>query len=68
MDSDTFLGVIGWIIGAAIALLVLFFVIKYAVLSALRSHTLGSTTAVSVVSAVPLTFKQTDAEVSQPRE
>ena len=68
MDSDTFLGVIGWVIGAAVVLGVQFFVIKYAVLSALRSHTMSSTSAVSVVSSVPLSLKQADAEVGEPRE
>lgn len=42
------------IVAGAVGLAVLYAVIRAAVLSALREHTVSSTTAVSLVSAVPL--------------
>lgn len=59
MESNTFGLVIGWIIGAAVGLALLYFVIYYSVLNALRAHTVSSTTGVSVVSAVPLQLAPT---------
>lgn len=53
-NNDAFSAVVISIIAAVVSLFILFFVIKYAVLSALREHTTSSTTAVSVVSANPL--------------
>lgn len=60
--------IIGAIIGAVIFLGLLYLVIRYAVLHALRDHTLSSTTGVSIVSAVPLVLKHADAEVAEPSE
>lgn len=51
---DIFWPVIILVVVLAIALAVQYAIIRAAVLSALREHTLSSTTAVSVVSAVPL--------------
>ena len=46
--------VVGWVIGGTVGLVALYFVVRGAILSALREHTMSSTTAVSVTSAVPL--------------
>ncbi|ONI63915.1 hypothetical protein ALI44B_04625 [Leifsonia sp. ALI-44-B] len=48
MDTDTLLALLGYVVGLAVALVALYFIIKSAVLAALREHTLSSTTAVSV--------------------
>lgn len=49
------------LVGYALGLVVLFFVIKYSVLAALREHTLNSTTAVMVRQSVPIEVKQREA-------
>jgi len=48
------------IAGYAIGLVILYFVIKEAVLAALREHTLNSTTAVMIRQSVPLEVKAPD--------
>ncbi|TFV82053.1 hypothetical protein E4V99_14055 [Microbacterium sp. dk485] len=54
MDAQLLGLVVGWLIGAALTLAALYYVVRAAILSALREHTMSSTTAVSVTSAVPL--------------
>lgn len=56
MDIEAlFLPVLGWVLGTAITLGLLYVVIKSAVLAALREHTVNSTTAVIIRDSVPLT-------------
>ncbi|CAN7387807.1 hypothetical protein LJR045_002370 [Microbacterium sp. LjRoot45] len=50
------------IAGYAIGMVILFFVIKEAVLAALREHTLNSTTAVMIRQSVPLEVTRSNAE------
>jgi hypothetical protein len=50
------LAIIIWLVSAAVSFFILYWVIRLAVLHALREHTISSTAAVSVVSAVPLTI------------
>jgi hypothetical protein len=55
MDAGSIAGAIFmYILLAAAGIAVTYAVIYYAVLNALRTHTMSSTTAVSVTSAVPL--------------
>lgn len=50
------------IAGYAIGMVILFFVIKEAVLAALREHTLNSTTAVMIRQSVPLEVTHSQTE------
>jgi len=50
------------IAGYAIGMVILFFVIKEAVLAALREHTLNSTTAVMIRQSVPLEVTHSNTE------
>lgn len=50
------------IAGYAIGMVILFFVIKEAVLAALREHTLNSTTAVMIRQSVPLEVTRSQTE------
>lgn len=54
MDAAVIFTIVGWAIGTAISLAALYFVVRAAILSALREHTMNSTMAVSVVSANPI--------------
>ena len=53
-----FVIVIIWILAAAISWALIYSAVRLAVLHALRAHTVTSTSAVSIVSAVPLTIEQ----------
>lgn len=55
------LPILAWVVGAAISLTALYFVIYFAIRNALREHTLNAIWAVSVKSSVPLEVKQPDA-------
>jgi hypothetical protein len=54
MATWNFLVVLLWIVGGAVILGAQYLVIRYAVLHALRQHTVTSNWGVSVVSSVPL--------------
>jgi hypothetical protein len=66
MDIEAlFLPILGWLVGTAITLGLLYVVIKSAVVAALREHTVNSTTAVLIRGSVPLTVVQ--AQEDQPQ-
>lgn len=61
MATWNFMVVIIWLVGALVFFGLQYLVIRYGVLHALRQHTMSSTSAVSVVSAVPLRLARVDA-------